>query len=122
MIPPQGNADFAAAMEKVLDVYRRPYDATFPVVCMDETPRQLVSEMRKRDTRTGSRGTGSPSARRLRLPNRPAGDPQPPSGETLNHWSPREISFHRLSFTPGAGGDTALNRPPNRGRPTFLQT
>ncbi len=35
MIPPQGNADFAAA--KVLDVYRRP--AAFPVVCMDETPR-----------------------------------------------------------------------------------
>ena len=43
MIPPQGNADFAAAMEKVLDVYRRPYDAAFPVVCMDQTPRQLIS-------------------------------------------------------------------------------
>ena len=38
VIPPQGNADFAAAMEKVLDVYRRPYDAAFPVVCMDERP------------------------------------------------------------------------------------
>ena len=47
MIPPQGNADFAAAMEKVLDVYRRPYDAAFPVVCMDETPRQLISETRE---------------------------------------------------------------------------
>ena len=47
MIPPQGNADFAAAMEKVLDVYRRPYDAVFPVVCMDETPRQLISETRE---------------------------------------------------------------------------
>lgn len=47
MIPPQGNADFAAAMEKVLDVYRRPYDAAFPVVCMDETPRQPISETRK---------------------------------------------------------------------------
>ena len=46
MIPPQGNADFAAAMERVLDVYRRPYDAAFPVVCMDETPRQLISETR----------------------------------------------------------------------------
>ena len=34
-IPPRGSADFAAAMEKVLDVYRRPYDAAFPVVCMD---------------------------------------------------------------------------------------
>ena len=47
MIPPQRNADFAAAMEKVLDVYRRPHDAAFPVVCMDETPRQLISETRK---------------------------------------------------------------------------
>ena len=26
MIPPQGNGDFAAAMERVLDVYRRPWD------------------------------------------------------------------------------------------------
>lgn len=46
MIPPQGNADFAAAMERVLDVYRRPYDKAFPVVCMDETPRQLIRETR----------------------------------------------------------------------------
>ena len=47
VIPPQGNADFAAAMEKVLDVYRRPCDAAFPVVCMDETPRQLIGETRE---------------------------------------------------------------------------
>src|ERR1035437_5110263 len=33
-------------MEKVLDVYRRPYDASLPVVCMDETPRQLIRETR----------------------------------------------------------------------------
>ena len=46
MIPPQRNADFAANMERVLDVYRRPYDASFPVVCMDETPRQLIAETR----------------------------------------------------------------------------
>ena len=46
MIPPQGNGDFAAAMERVLDVYRRPLDPAFPVVCMDETPRQLISETR----------------------------------------------------------------------------
>ena len=46
MIPPQRNADFAAAMERVLDIYRRPYDANFPVVCMDETPRQLIGETR----------------------------------------------------------------------------
>jgi len=44
VIPPEANADFVAAMEKVLDVYRRPYNASLPVVCMDETPRQLIRE------------------------------------------------------------------------------
>jgi hypothetical protein len=33
-------------MENVLDVYKRPYDSMFPVVCMDETPRQLIKETR----------------------------------------------------------------------------
>ncbi len=36
-----------AAMEQVLDVYRRPHDANYPVVCMDETPRQLIGETRR---------------------------------------------------------------------------
>ena len=43
---PQGNGHFVAAMEQVLDVYRRPYDPAYPVVCMDETPRQLIGETR----------------------------------------------------------------------------
>jgi len=33
-------------MERVLDVYRRPYNMDIPVVCMDETPRQLIRETR----------------------------------------------------------------------------
>ena len=33
-------------MENVLDVYKRPYSADYPVVCMDETPRQLIRETR----------------------------------------------------------------------------
>lgn len=33
-------------MERVLDVYRRPYNVDIPVVCMDETPRQLIRETR----------------------------------------------------------------------------
>jgi hypothetical protein len=33
-------------MEQVLDVYKRPYDPDFPVICMDETPRQLIKETR----------------------------------------------------------------------------
>jgi hypothetical protein len=31
-------------MEMVLDVYKRPYDARYPVVCMDESPKQLIAE------------------------------------------------------------------------------
>jgi hypothetical protein len=33
-------------MEGVLCVYERPYSAQRPVVCMDETPRQLIAETR----------------------------------------------------------------------------
>lgn len=33
-------------MEKVLDVYRRPYNPERPVVCMDESPKQLIGETR----------------------------------------------------------------------------
>ena len=33
-------------MEEVLEVYTRPYDPTRPVVCLDETSKQLVSETR----------------------------------------------------------------------------
>lgn len=31
-------------MEEVLDVYQRPYDPQHPVVCLDESPRQLIGE------------------------------------------------------------------------------
>ena len=47
MIAPQASAAFVAAMEQVLDIYSRPYDARNPVVCMDETPRQLIRETRQ---------------------------------------------------------------------------
>jgi len=33
-------------MEDVLDVYCRPYDARLPVVCLDETSKQLVGDVR----------------------------------------------------------------------------
>ena len=33
-------------MEDVLDVYHRAYDANRPLVCLDETSKQLVSETR----------------------------------------------------------------------------
>jgi hypothetical protein len=34
-------------MEHVLDVYKRPYDKNFPVVCMDESPKQLIEKARE---------------------------------------------------------------------------
>lgn len=33
-------------MEKVLDVYKRPFDPDNPVICMDESPKQLIRETR----------------------------------------------------------------------------
>src|SRR3972149_3469630 len=46
MIPPEQNAAFVAAMEDILELYHRPYEERFPVVCMDEEPVQLVKETR----------------------------------------------------------------------------
>ena len=43
-IPPKQNAEFVARMEDVLEVYSRPYDPDYPVVCMDEKPFQLLDE------------------------------------------------------------------------------
>lgn len=33
-------------MESVLDVYKTPYDKRYPVVCMDESPKQLIRQTR----------------------------------------------------------------------------
>ncbi len=33
-------------MEMVLDVYKRPYNKDIPVVCMDESPKQLIKQTR----------------------------------------------------------------------------
>ena len=44
-IPPDQNASFVAAMEDILEVYARPYNANFPLVCMDESSIQLIGEV-----------------------------------------------------------------------------
>src|SRR6516165_9854466 len=46
VIPPNANAAFVAAMEVVLEVYTRPHDPARPLVCLDETSKQLVAETR----------------------------------------------------------------------------
>lgn len=47
MIPPDANADFVCQMEEVLTTYQRPFNPRHPVVCMDESPCQLIGETRK---------------------------------------------------------------------------
>ncbi|MEI6349456.1 MAG: IS630 family transposase [Bacteroidota bacterium] len=50
VIPPEQSSEFVANMERVLDVYKRPYDKNYPVVCMDESPKQLIEGGRKSTT------------------------------------------------------------------------
>ena len=46
VIPPAQSAEFVYRMEDVLDVYHLPYDENYPVVCFDESSKQLVAEKR----------------------------------------------------------------------------
>ena len=43
---PEADAEFVAKMEDVLEVYQRPYALLRPVVCIDETNKQLIKETR----------------------------------------------------------------------------
>jgi len=47
VIPPEHNAEFVCQMEEVLDLYKLPYDPDYPLVCLDESCKQLVSETRQ---------------------------------------------------------------------------
>jgi hypothetical protein len=40
-------------MEQVLDVYKRPYNEANPVVCMDESPQQLIETVREQPMQPG---------------------------------------------------------------------
>jgi transposase len=44
---PQVTGEFVARMEDVLDLYAEPADPKRPVVCFDESPIQLIGEVRK---------------------------------------------------------------------------
>jgi hypothetical protein len=46
-IPPKQSAEFVYHMEDVLAVYQQPADQKRPVVCRDETFRQLIGEVRE---------------------------------------------------------------------------
>jgi transposase len=43
---PQVDADYVARMEDVLDLYAEEFDPKRPVVCFDESPTQLIGEVR----------------------------------------------------------------------------
>jgi hypothetical protein len=46
VIAPEASAAFVANMEDVLEVYQRPHDPKRPLVCLDETSKQLIVETR----------------------------------------------------------------------------
>ena len=46
VIPPDANSGFVAAMEDVLETYQKPRDPDRPLVCLDETSKQLIVETR----------------------------------------------------------------------------
>lgn len=46
VIPPKANAEFVCAMEDILELYKRPHDPSHPLVCMDETGKQQIGEVR----------------------------------------------------------------------------
>ena len=62
-------------MEDVLEVYSRPYDARWPVVCLDETCKQMVGEV-------------APPIPAARSPREAAALPGPESGP----WAPPAVS------------------------------
>ena len=46
MISPEANAEFVCQMEDILELYTRPYDSDYPLVCLEESSKQLISEVR----------------------------------------------------------------------------
>ena len=46
-IPPKHSGEFVYHREDVLEVYHRPYDPKRPMICLDETFKQLIGEVRE---------------------------------------------------------------------------
>jgi hypothetical protein len=46
VIPPEASAEFVFAMEQTLDLYQQAYNPQEPLVCFDETSKQLIAETR----------------------------------------------------------------------------
>ena len=60
MIPARQSAAFVWRMEAVLDLYKEPYDGKRPVVCFEERPCRLLSDVREPlAPRPGGPGAGA---------------------------------------------------------------
>lgn len=46
IIPAQANAAYVFCMEDVLNLYHLPYNSLYPLVCFDESNKQLISELK----------------------------------------------------------------------------
>jgi hypothetical protein len=44
VIPPEQDAEFICQMEDILDLYSQPEDPNYPLVCFDETSKQMTKE------------------------------------------------------------------------------
>ena len=138
VIPPDANAAFVAGMEDVLEVYHRPHDPDRPVVCLDETSKQLIAETRvpipakpghpKRydyecpaqrdgqpvhDVRAAGRlapcpGDRSPHRRRL------CADSQRPVGQALPQRLADHAPFRTISTPPHRRHSPRHSPPPRR--------
>lgn len=53
VIPKETGGEFVANMERVLDTYKLPYNEDYPVVCMDESPKQLIEDLASVPIRKG---------------------------------------------------------------------
>jgi len=47
VIPPEANAEFVCQMEEILELYTLPYNPEYPQVCLDESSKQLISEVKQ---------------------------------------------------------------------------
>lgn len=45
-VTPEVSPEFVCSMEEVLDEYKQPYDEKNPRVCLDESPKQLISQVK----------------------------------------------------------------------------
>ena len=92
-IPPEHDCEFVAAMEDVLDVYKRPADPRRPLLCMDEASKQLVGEIR------------------VPLPTRPGEPARYDCGYVRNGTANVFVAFEPLGGWRHAEGWRSITRP-----------